>query len=231
MSVRLSLRAFFGKQRGRARRLQAREWTFSVNVRTHRRATRHNVDRLHHETGSALAHAAYGDHHSELCVCLADTSSIRQDCRFWLLPFVNEVNGYGHGHDGHDRLCSRTERNVLLKYMLLLYDNEDWWNTITPEEMEKTMEAHNAFARYLQQKGIGLLGGEALQASANATTLRRDGDDMLVSDGPYAELKEHLGGFYIIEAKDLDEALDAARHCPLGSGTEVRPVVEFPAES
>lgn len=118
-----------------------------------------------------------------------------------------------------------------MKYMLMLYDNEDWWTTITQEEMAKTLEAHNAFARYLQQKGMSIVAGAALQASATATTLRRDGDDVLVTDGPYAELKEHLGGFYIIEATDLDQALDAARHCPLGSGTEVRPVMEFPSPS
>jgi len=120
---------------------------------------------------------------------------------------------------------------IRMKYMLLLYDNEDWWTTITPEEMNETMEAHNAFVRYLQEQGIGIVNGEALQASATATTLRRDGDDVLATDGPYAELKEHLGGFYIIDARDLDQALDAARHCPLGSGTEVRPVMEFPAPS
>lgn len=118
-----------------------------------------------------------------------------------------------------------------MKYMLMLYDNEEWWNTITPEEIDKEMEAHNAFTRYLQEQGIGIIHGAALQASTTATTLRRNGDDVLVTDGPYAELKEHLGGFYLIEARDLDQALDAARHCPLGSGTEVRPVWEIPAST
>ncbi len=118
-----------------------------------------------------------------------------------------------------------------MKYMLMLYDNEDWWNTITQEEMDKTMEAHNTFAQYLQQQGMSIVGGEALQASTTATTVRRDGNDILVTDGPYAELKEHLGGFYIIEATDLDQALDAAKHCPLGSGIEVRPVMEIPGSN
>lgn len=118
-----------------------------------------------------------------------------------------------------------------MKYMLMLYDNEDWWTTITQEEIDKEMEAHNAFARYLQEHEMGIVAGAALQASTTATTLRRDGDDVLVTDGPYAELKEHLGGFYIIEAGDLDQALDAARHCPLGSGTEVRPVWEIPGSA
>ena len=78
---------------------------------------------------------------------------------------------------------------------------------------------------------VAIVGGAALQASTTATTLRRDREDVLVTDGPFAELKEQLGGFYIIEARDLDQALDAAKHCPLGSGTEVRPVWEVPGSN
>lgn len=118
-----------------------------------------------------------------------------------------------------------------MKYMLMLYDNEDWWTTSSQEEIGEALEAHNAFARYLQEQGVPIVGGAALQVSTTATTLRPDGDNVLVTDGPYAELKEHLGGFYIIEARDLDQALDAARHCPLGSGTEVRPVWEMPGSA
>ena len=118
-----------------------------------------------------------------------------------------------------------------MKYMLMLYDNEDWWTTSSQEEIAKELEAHNAFARYLQEQGVAIVGGAALQASTTATTLRRDGEDVLATDGPYAELKDQLGGFYIIEARDLDQALDAARHCPLGSGTEVRPVWEIPGSA
>lgn len=118
-----------------------------------------------------------------------------------------------------------------MKYMLTLYDNEDWWSTSTQEEIATELEAHRAFAQYVHGQGMRILGGEALQASTTATTLRPDGDDVLVTDGPYAELKEHLGGFYIIEAPDLDGALDAARHCPLGSGIEVRPVWEIPGSA
>ncbi|MBA2246817.1 MAG: hypothetical protein H0W23_01705 [Chloroflexia bacterium] len=112
--------------------------------------------------------------------------------------------------------------------MLMLYNNEDWWTTSSQEEISGQLEAHNAFARYLQEQGGSIVAGAALRVSTTATTLRPDGDGMLVTDGPYAELKEQLGGFYIIEARDLDQALDAAKHCPLGSGTEVRPVWEIP---
>jgi hypothetical protein len=118
-----------------------------------------------------------------------------------------------------------------MKYMLMLYNNEDWWTTASQEEIATQVEEHNAFVQYVQEQGGAIVGGAALQASTTATTLRRDGDDVLVTDGPFAELKEQLGGFYIIEARDLDQALDAAKHCPLGSGTEVRPVWEIPGSN
>lgn len=116
-----------------------------------------------------------------------------------------------------------------MKYMLMLFDNEDWWNTITEEQMAEEMEKHEAFATWCAEQGIAITGGAALQASPTATTLRRGAGEVLVTDGPYAELKEHLGGFYIIEARDLDQAMDAARQCPMGSGTEVRPVWDIPS--
>lgn len=112
-----------------------------------------------------------------------------------------------------------------MKYMLLLFDDESWWNTVTDEEIATEMEAHSAFARYCETQGIGILGGEALQASSTATTLRGT-DDVIVTDGPFVELKEQCGGFYVIECRDIDQAVEAARHCPIGSGTEVRPVVD-----
>lgn len=111
-----------------------------------------------------------------------------------------------------------------MKYMLMLFDNEDWWNTITEEEIAEDMNKHDAFAAWCAEQGFAITGGAALQASPTATTLRRGNGEVLVTDGPYAEFKEHLGGFYIIEARDLDQAMEAARHCPMGSGTEVRPV-------
>jgi hypothetical protein len=116
-----------------------------------------------------------------------------------------------------------------MKYMLMLFDNEEWWGTTTEEEGAEQMKMHDVFATWCAEQGIAITGGEALQASTTATTLRRDNDEVLVSDGPFAELKEHLGGFYIIEARDLDQALEAARKCPMGSGTEVRPVWEIPS--
>ncbi|CAN5760912.1 YciI family protein [soil metagenome] len=120
-----------------------------------------------------------------------------------------------------------------MKYALLIYDE----NTASPSPEPpdpavwgKIMEDYNAFSRDLNEAGTNL-GGEALQPVPTATSVRvRDGRTV-TTDGPFAETKEALGGFYLIEAKDLDEALAWAARCP-GSwyGTvEVRPVIDFAA--
>ncbi|CAN5585701.1 YciI family protein [soil metagenome] len=120
-----------------------------------------------------------------------------------------------------------------MKYALLIYDE----NTASPSPEPpdpavwgKVMEEYNAFSRDLNEAGTNL-GGEALQPVPTATSVRvRDGRTV-TTDGPFAETKEALGGFYLIEAKDLDEALAWAARCP-GSwyGTvEVRPVIDFAA--
>ncbi|HEY0696571.1 MAG TPA: YciI family protein, partial [Micromonospora sp.] len=69
--------------------------------------------------------------------------------------------------------------------------------------------------------------GHARRPSTDATPLRRAADgELLVTDGPYVELTEHIGGIYVSEAADLDEALEIARRCPTGTGTEIRPIWE-----
>ena len=115
-----------------------------------------------------------------------------------------------------------------MKYMLMIFGQDDWWDTATAEELAASMEAHNAFAAYLQSRG-GDISGEALHPSNTATTIRpaSDGDGFVVTDGPFVEMKEHLGGFYIIEAADLDDAIEVAKKCPPDSGIEIRPVVDF----
>lgn len=111
-----------------------------------------------------------------------------------------------------------------MKYMLILFDDESWWNTVSDAEIAQEMEAHAAFARYCAEQGIAMHGGAALQASSTATTIR-GGGELIVTDGPFVELKEQCGGFYVIECRDMDQAVEAARHCPIGSATEVRPIV------
>ena len=115
-----------------------------------------------------------------------------------------------------------------MRYLLLIYGDESTWTDAGPEEMAATMAAHGAFSEATQAEGI-LRGGEALEPTASATSVRvRDGQTML-SDGPYAETREQLGGFYIVECDSLDQAVDAARRIPeaVHGVVEVRPIMEF----
>ena len=112
------------------------------------------------------------------------------------------------------------------QYLFLLYDDESFWAAATDEEKQAVMAEHGAFAEAVAaSEGAQILGGHALQSTATATTLRPSEGGPLVSDGPFAETKEALGGYYLIEARDLDHALALAKLCPLDGGcVEVRPV-------
>jgi hypothetical protein len=113
-----------------------------------------------------------------------------------------------------------------MKFLALIYADESLWAEATQEEFAASMAAHNAFS---EANASAIAGGEALEPTAAATTVRvRDGERIL-TDGPFAETKEQLGGFYVIEAADLDAALAVAAQIPeaqLG-GVEVRPIVDF----
>jgi hypothetical protein len=117
-----------------------------------------------------------------------------------------------------------------MRYLLLIYGPEDVPDP-TPDEQGQVMAAYNAFTEHIRSKNA-YLGGEALEPTPTATTVRvRDGQT-LTTDGPFAETKEALGGYYLVEAKDLDEAIDFAARIPgAQSGSiEVRPIWEIPAE-
>ena len=111
-----------------------------------------------------------------------------------------------------------------MKYLLLIYENEKRWEAsgYDPKEMAEYRAFGKEFAK-------AILGGNALKPTATATTVTvRDGK-RLTTDGPFAETKEQLGGFYLIEAKDLDEAIHVAGKIPgarFGS-IEVRPIMTF----
>ena len=110
------------------------------------------------------------------------------------------------------------------QYMILIYEDEASYATATPEVLGEVMEAHNQFAAGVEQLGAKLLGGDALQPATTATSLR--GSD--VTDGPFVETKEVLGGYYLVDAPDLDTALVVARTVPARfGGVEVRPVMTF----
>ena len=117
-----------------------------------------------------------------------------------------------------------------MRYLLLIYTAEP--TEAVPEDVMATeMEAYNAFGRWVQERGL-MRAGEALHPTSAATTVRvRDGKT-IATDGPFAETKEALGGFYLIEAANLDEAIEAAARIP-GSqhgSIEIRPIWEFAAE-
>jgi hypothetical protein len=113
-----------------------------------------------------------------------------------------------------------------MKYMLLLFDNGEW-NAESQENVDAELALHTQFSEWCEEQGIAVLGGEALHSGSSATTVRRNGDEWLVTDGPAVEVKENLGGYYIIECRDLDQAIEAAKKCPIGTANEVRPVWVF----
>ena len=112
------------------------------------------------------------------------------------------------------------------QYVVLIYEDEKGWSDGDPAVIEEGMKAHGQFA---VDAGEKLRGGQALQPTATATTIRKDGSGgFAVTDGPFVETKEALGGFYIIEAADLDEAIALAKQVPAPfGGVEVRPVMVF----
>jgi len=115
-----------------------------------------------------------------------------------------------------------------MDYVLLIYEDESIYDGgETSQVWKDVLAAHDAFAGELAQKGL-LKGGAGLKTSPTATTVRRDGDRSSLHDGPFAESKEQLGGFYIIDVPDLDAALDWARRIPLAAGgsVEVRPALD-----
>jgi hypothetical protein len=111
----------------------------------------------------------------------------------------------------------------MAEYLILIYEDESNYIDPSPEVWQQTMEAHTRFAGQVGEHGGKLLGGQALQPTGTATSIRGD----VVTDGPFAETKEALGGYYLIEARDLDQALEIAKLCPAPfGGVEVRPVMD-----
>jgi len=114
-----------------------------------------------------------------------------------------------------------------MRYMLLIYNEEAAWAAMSEEEQGKVFGAYMTYTEEIKSEGKHLA-GDPLQPIATATTVRvRDGET-LTTDGPFAETKEQLGGYYIVDAADLDEALALAARIPgahYGS-VEVRPIWE-----
>ena len=115
-----------------------------------------------------------------------------------------------------------------MKYLLALIAEEGGMEDASPEEMKAVMDRWDAYSKASVEKGA-FVAGEALQPSEVASTVRiKEGEAPTVTDGPFAESKEQLGGFYLFECNDLDEALEYAKGIPYRDGyVEVRPVMDF----
>jgi hypothetical protein len=120
-----------------------------------------------------------------------------------------------------------------MRYLLLIYGDENAWagQTPTPEDQAAEMKRWTEYTDWLKEKGWHL-GGEALEPTSAATTVREQNGQILTTDGPFAETKEQLGGYYLIRCANLDEAIEAASRIPsVGQGSvEVRPIMEFGEE-
>lgn len=117
-----------------------------------------------------------------------------------------------------------------MRYLLLIYTAESM-EPPTAEAAAAEIDAYDAYTREVRSRGV-YQAGEALHPTSSATTVRvRDGET-LTTDGPYAETKEALGGFYLIDARDLDEAIELAAKIPsaVHGAIEVRPIYEFGAD-
>lgn len=115
-----------------------------------------------------------------------------------------------------------------MKYLCLIYDEEKAIDAMSASESEAFMGEYFAFTQGIRESGQ-YVAGEALQPVSTATTVRIRNGRMSTTDGPFAETREQLGGFYLIEARDLNEAIQVAAKIPsarIGS-IEVRPVVDF----
>jgi hypothetical protein len=113
-----------------------------------------------------------------------------------------------------------------MEYMLLIYDRETDWAKLAEKDRGAMFKEYGAFTESLKKNG-NLRAGNALQPVTSASTVRvRDGKTV-TTDGPFAETREQLGGYYLIEAKDLDEAISIAARVPSArSGSiEVRPIM------
>ena len=112
----------------------------------------------------------------------------------------------------------------MAKYAILIYEDPAFYANASPEAWGAVIDAHTTFTKQVFELGGSLAGGEALAPTTTATTIKGAGK---LTDGPFVETKEALGGFYVGEAHDLDHAVEIAKLCPAPfGGVEVRPVVD-----
>jgi hypothetical protein len=130
--------------------------------------------------------------------------------------------------DPDRRLGEATRPGGTMRYLLLICGDETAMEAASPEESQASLAQYMAFGEEMTKRGV-LTGGERLRPTTDATTVRvRDGETV-TSDGPFAETKEQIGGFYAVDCKNLDEAIEIAAKIPgARTGTiEVRPIWEM----
>jgi hypothetical protein len=116
-----------------------------------------------------------------------------------------------------------------MRYMLLIYGDESRWDDVPEEERAAQMKRWDDYTKELVDAGA-FVSGEGLQTSTSGTTLRFEGSEPILTDGPFAETKEQVGGFYVIDCANLDEAIEWAKKLPsssFGMPTEIRPVMAY----
>jgi hypothetical protein len=129
-------------------------------------------------------------------------------------------------------LSTQSGRRHVMQYLLLIYNDEQEWAALSDEERGPIIQEYFALSDELRANGSYVLGAP-LQPTTTSTTVRVRGGDELVTDGPFAETKEQLGGFYLVDVESLDQALAVAAKIPAvryGS-VEVRPILEVPART
>ena len=119
-----------------------------------------------------------------------------------------------------------------MRYMIMIFKSEAWWDALSPQEQRAVVEKARDYSERRRADGF-YLGGERLAGTDTATMVRMKDGKPLITDGPFAETKEQLAGYMILDAKDLDEVLDFTTHHPLtqaGLAMEIRPLREGPGE-
>src|SRR6266508_1415449 len=114
----------------------------------------------------------------------------------------------------------------MTQYMFMLFDDESFYDDLSEESWRQAMTRHGDFAAAVEAAGARITGGDALLRTTTATTVRNpEGADPIVTDGPFIETKEALGGYYMIDCRDLDQAIELAAKCP-STVIEIRPVMD-----
>jgi hypothetical protein len=120
----------------------------------------------------------------------------------------------------------------MAKFVLTLWEDQSNWGQASPEDIAKSNHAYQDVTDEMRSKGA-FVSGEGVQPVATARSVRVRGDEISATDGPFAETKEQLSGFYLLECKDQDEAIQWAAKIPAASTgvVDIRPVIEYPPEA